>query len=135
MKLVTIKSSHFPSELTVLKSRLEAEGIQCFLEGALTSQVLSHIPSTEAELKVKDVDLEKVRQILIETGALKTEDQTVVCPKCGAEKIIARKNVKESLRLIKAVLLTLVTFKPVNHSYRAKDYVCENCGHEFSVKE
>ncbi len=133
MKLVTIKSSHFASELTVLKSRLEAEGIDCFLEGTLTSQVLSHIPSTEAHLKVKDIDLEKVRQILIETGELKPEDQTVVCPKCGAEKNHARKSLKESLRLIKAVLLTLVTFKPVNHSSSAKDYVCENCGHKFSV--
>jgi hypothetical protein len=57
MQLVTIKESHYASDLAVLKSRLESEGIECFLDGELTSQVLSHIPSMSAKLQVYDTDL------------------------------------------------------------------------------
>lgn len=68
MKFITIKESHFLSDLTVLKSRLESEGIECRLKNELTTQVLSHIPSFVVELQVSEHDLEKVIEILKHIG-------------------------------------------------------------------
>lgn len=70
MKFVTIKESHYQTDLVVLKSRLESEGIQCLLKNELTSQVLNHIPSFLVELQVPEADLERVRGILEEIGEL-----------------------------------------------------------------
>lgn len=64
MKFITIKSSHYASDLVVLKGRLEAEGITCWLKNELTTQVMSHIPSFVVELQVAEVDLERVKEIL-----------------------------------------------------------------------
>ncbi len=66
MRFITIKQSHYVTELVVLKSRLESEGIECFLKNELTTQVLSHIPSFLVELQVRESDLERVREIMKE---------------------------------------------------------------------
>jgi len=64
MSLVTIKKSHLESELLVLKSKLESEGIKCFLKNELTTQIMNYVPSFEVELQVPTSDLEKVQEIL-----------------------------------------------------------------------
>ena len=70
MKYVTIKESHYVSELAVLKSRLESEGIECRLKNELTTQIINYIPSFVVELQVPESDLERVREILVETGEI-----------------------------------------------------------------
>lgn len=64
MSLVTIKSSHYESDLLVLKSRLEAEGIPCFLKNEFSTQMLSHIPASEVELQIMDEDIDKARDFI-----------------------------------------------------------------------
>jgi hypothetical protein len=64
MSLITIKESHTVSDLLVLKSRLESEGIKCYLKNELTTQIMSHMPTFMVELQVSDLDLEKVQEIL-----------------------------------------------------------------------
>jgi hypothetical protein len=66
MKLITIKESHYVQDLLVLKSRLEAEGIKCFLKNELTTQVFNLLPSMLVELQVPEGDLEKVHEIMQE---------------------------------------------------------------------
>ncbi|NDV43390.1 putative signal transducing protein [Flagellimonas sediminis] len=66
MSWVTIKSSHYETDLLPLKSRLEAEGIQCFLRNEHTTQVMSHMATFVAELQVAKEDMEKVREIMTE---------------------------------------------------------------------
>ena len=66
MEFVTIKSSHNESDLLVLKSRLEAEGIKCFLKNEFTAQIMSHMSTFMVELQVHESDLERTKQILIE---------------------------------------------------------------------
>ncbi|HDR51772.1 MAG TPA: DUF2007 domain-containing protein, partial [Mariniphaga anaerophila] len=87
MKFITIKESHYLSDLSVLKSRLESEGIECRLKNELTAQILNHIPSFLVELQVPESDLERVREILIETGELSDSRTKIVCSACGSEKI------------------------------------------------
>jgi len=64
MSLITIKESHVQSDLLVLKSRLESEGIKCFLKNEFTTQIMSHMATFVVELQVSDKDLERVHEIL-----------------------------------------------------------------------
>lgn len=64
MSLISIKRSHIESELMVLKSKLESEGITCYLKNEYTTQIMNYLPSFEVELQVSDSDLEKALAIL-----------------------------------------------------------------------
>jgi len=66
MDFITIKESHVESDLLVLKSILESEGIECFLKNEFTTQIMSHMPTFVVELQVKTTDLERVKEILKE---------------------------------------------------------------------
>ena len=66
MSLVTIKKSHLESDLLVLKSKLESEGIKCYLRNEFSTQIMNYLPSCEVELQVSDSDLERVKEILSE---------------------------------------------------------------------
>ena len=66
MSLITIKKSHFESELLVLKSKLESEGIRCYMRNEFTTQIMNYMPSFEVELQVSASDLERVKEILRE---------------------------------------------------------------------
>jgi len=64
MSLITIKESHEVSDLLVLKSRLESEGMKCYLKNEYTTQIMSHMATFVVELQVSDLDLERVHGIL-----------------------------------------------------------------------
>jgi len=54
------------SELLILRSKLEYEGIKCYMRNEFTTQIMTHLPSFEVELQVSDLDLERVKEILRE---------------------------------------------------------------------
>lgn len=66
MSLITIKKSHLESDLLVLKSKLESEGIKCYFKNEFTTQIMNYLPSFEVELQISELDLEKVKIILSE---------------------------------------------------------------------
>ena len=66
MTLITLKSSNNNLDLQLLRSRLEAAGINYFLKNELTTQILSTSPGFETELQVAEEDLEKALQIMRE---------------------------------------------------------------------
>lgn len=66
MDFITIKESHNESDLMVLKSILESEGIECFLKNEFTTQIMNHMATFVVELQVKATDIEKVKKILEE---------------------------------------------------------------------
>ncbi len=67
MSLITIKESHVELDLLVLKSRLESEGIKCFLKNEFTTQIMSHMATFVVELQVSSSDLERAQEIIKET--------------------------------------------------------------------
>jgi hypothetical protein len=66
MNLITIKESHVVSDLLVLKSRLESEGIKYYLKNEYTTQIMNHMATFLAELQVSSLDIERVQEILKE---------------------------------------------------------------------
>lgn len=66
MSLITIKTSRHETDLIILKSRLESEGIECYLKNELTTQLMNYIPTFEIELQVQTSNLERVKKIMEE---------------------------------------------------------------------
>ncbi len=64
MSFITIKESHVESDLLVLKSILESEGIACHLKNEFTTQVMNYMAAFVVELQVASSDLEKAQEIL-----------------------------------------------------------------------
>lgn len=64
MEFVTIKKAHKPSELWVLKSKLEAAGIPVFIKNEFVTQVMNYMPAFEAELQVASSDIQQVHEVL-----------------------------------------------------------------------
>lgn len=133
MNFVTVKESHYQTDLVVLKSRLESEGIECRLKNELTTQVISHIPSFMVELQVPENKVDDARNIMIEAREIDTPPRLIVCPKCDSRDIGLKMNfgmrVQIFLRLIGAAL-TMKT-PDLGNIMNSGRYKCKNCGKEF----
>jgi hypothetical protein len=68
MEFITIKTSHYASDLAVLQSKLESYGINCYLKNEFSAQVLSHLPNSLVELQIAEADLTKVQALIKENG-------------------------------------------------------------------
>lgn len=133
MKYVTIKESHYLADLSVLKSRLESEGIECRLKNELTTQVMNHIPSFMVELQVPESDLERVREILIETGELSASKAKLVCPACGSERIKLKLSLKKRIQVFFTAISAAFFMGnlPLDKVFKDVRYRCSDCGNEF----
>ncbi len=71
--LVTILTVNHPHELSVIKGRLESEGIECVVIDGLTVQVYGFISQAigGVKLQVHIQDVERANGILVETGHIK----------------------------------------------------------------
>jgi DNA-directed RNA polymerase subunit RPC12/RpoP len=136
MKLITIKESEHSSDLVVLKSRLEAEGIRCIIDGELSSQVLNHVPLIRAKLKVREADLKLVEKILIQTDSSEIQVyQEIKCPKCGSKKYRVIRNANELWKLAGDFFLALITLVPFRRTIQNRKFICLRCEHAFSGKD
>ena len=132
MSYITIKESHYQTDLVVLKSRLESEGIECRFKNELTSQVLNYIPSFLVELQVPEEDVPRVKQIMTETGDLQAENVKLVCTKCGSEKVKMRVSVLKWIQLFFSILLVLDTNAPMDKLFKESKFYCKDCGVEVA---
>jgi len=66
MKWITVRGSHNVSDLFVLQSFLESEGIPCFIKNEYTTQIMSHMANFVAELQVSSDDLERAQELMDE---------------------------------------------------------------------
>jgi transposase-like protein len=133
MKFVTIKESHYLADLSVLKSRLESEGIECRLKNELTTQILNHIPSFLVELQVPESDVDRVQKILVETGELSGSATKPVCPACGSEKIKLKLSLRKRIQVFFAAISAalLLGNLPLDKIFKNSRYRCSDCGSEF----
>ncbi len=135
MKFVTIKESHYQSELVVLKSRLESEGIECRLKNELTTQILNHIPSFLVELQVPEHHLERAGEIMHEMGETASGSSRISCPRCGSEEVKLVIPFKNQLRLFPRLIGKALLFMPVpmDEILKKGKLKCRNCGKIFDA--
>ena len=72
MDLVTIKTFNFPSEVAIVQSFLEMEGITVYLKNYTASQLSYSIG--DIDMQVAEEDYEKAKAALIEGGFSVPED-------------------------------------------------------------
>jgi len=142
---ITVLTFNYPSEVAIIRSRLESEGIECFVQDELTVQVNPFISNAIGgiKLQVRESDLEQTIEILKETGYIKTEDgkqpekfvhlsnlpmkneENIKCPSCGSEEVSKTK--KAGWLFLITSLLLFITPTP----FLSKKYHCFDCGNEF----
>ena len=73
---ITVLTFSYPSEAAIIRGRLEAEGIECFVQDELTVQVNPFYSNAVGgvKLQVRESDLEQAVEILKEAGYIKEED-------------------------------------------------------------
>jgi hypothetical protein len=69
---ITIKTFTYPTEVAVLRSRLESEGIECFVQDELITQINPFYSNAVGgvKLQVRKEDVERAMEILKEGGYL-----------------------------------------------------------------
>lgn len=130
MKFITVKESHYQTDLVVLKTRLESEGIECRFKNELTAQVLNHIPSFLVELQVREIDVPRVKEILIESGDLLPGNSIPFCLECGSENLKMKLSFAKRIGLFFLVLYATATNLPVDKLFKRAKYYCKDCGVE-----
>ncbi|GAB6011920.1 putative signal transducing protein [Viscerimonas tarda] len=79
MELITIKTFETITSLGIVKSYLESEDIECFVKDEFMGTVYAGmgVSSLSIKLQVRDSDVEKAIQLLIEGGYARPEDYEV----------------------------------------------------------
>jgi DNA-directed RNA polymerase subunit M/transcription elongation factor TFIIS len=135
MKFITVKESNNISDLLVLKSKLESEGINCRIKDELSSQVLNYLPSMSAKLQVVEDDIEKVIEIIKESGEIKTETKTPFCPNCRSKKLEVKLNLYFILNFLLSLIIAVLTFRSIDSISKSIQYKCTDCATRFKFNE
>lgn len=72
MDLITVKTFNFPSEVAVVQSFLEMEGIAVYLKNYTASQLAYSIG--DIDMQVKEEDYSKAKKALIDGGFATDKD-------------------------------------------------------------
>ena len=134
MKLITAKIFDNPIDAHLLKTKLESEGVNCFLfdEHTVSIDPLYSNAIGGIKLKISAADIEKTREILNEiekTPYTNDNHVTVKCPNCGSHNLYAgfksMKGLKGTFSIILSFLLMIL---PIYHKSVFK---CKDCNTEF----
>ncbi len=134
MKLETIKTFDNPINAHILKTRLESEGIECYLfdENISTLNPLFNISVGGIKLNIKNTDRDKAQAIIQEiegNDLLDEEDHTIYCPKCNSKHLYAGfKSMKDFKGIMSAIIAFVFMVFPI---YFKTVYRCKDCGFEF----
>jgi len=151
-RFITVLTVTFPQEVAIIRGRLEAEGITCFVKDELTVQVNPFYSNAigGVKLQVLERDLNQAVEILKDTGYIKGEnlltseelslinehsnnqDETEkrvgrICPICGSEEIVKTKKAGWFFLLTSLLILFPTPFLQ-------REYYCFNCKQEFKLK-
>lgn len=132
-RLITIATFSQAIEAHLCKTRLETEGIACFIadENIVTMNWLYSTAVGGIKLQVKEADAEKARKILQQENITpetinKTRKEKFYCPRCHSPHVFYE---RFSRRLVFASWLLL------GIPFLKKKWKCENCGHQWELKE
>lgn len=141
--IVTIKTFMFPTEAYPIISKLESEGIQCFLDGEHT--VTAHPFLSQAiggvKLNIMEKDADLALKILAESEVALMRDDVpdpalinegyvpvdTYCKNCESRNVY-RKEVSFGKTILSALVAILVYLPMMLLSQK---HYCADCGHEW----
>lgn len=125
----------YSSEAQIVKSRLEAEGLQVFLFDQFTVDTDPLVSNAIGGIKLKvwSQDESRAREILesISTYSLNDEGEEINCNVCGSDRVELFTNVR-SIRSLFSFIFSFFT-KPVP-VYSRYHYHCNNCKQNFNLE-
>ena len=134
-KIITFGAYYDPMLAHIIRTRLEANGIPCFIadENTIGANPLYNQAVGGVKLKIFEKDMERCREILASEGDLHEQDHVgidnetntyVVCPFCASTNVI---NITANNDT--GVLDSLINL--VNPFHTEKHWHCNNCQHSF----
>lgn len=135
VKLITLRTFDNPINAHILKSRLESEGVECFLfdENISTLNLIYAAAVGGVKLNIKSIDIEKANSILSEVdNADLTDDNDEImrCPKCASTQLYSG---LRSMKGIRGFLSAIVSFSLMVFPIYVKTVLkCKECGFEFT---
>lgn len=134
-KFSKIAVFQYSSEAQIIKSRLEAEGLEVFLFDQFTVDTDPLVSNAIGGIKLKvwAEDEEKALEILdtISEYSLDDSGQAIICPICNSEKVELVTTVRD-LKSFFAFLFSFFTYTLPVHSRH--DYRCDNCKQQFNLE-
>lgn len=145
-QLIVLKTYMYPSEAYPLMSKLESEGINCFLDGENTITVHPFLSNAigGVKLKIRESDAETALNIIRESETESTIDKETsekeipagfsygfikvetFCPECDSTMVFRKKMPAWQIAL-SIVLLPL--YLPL--LFAKKKHYCADCGYEW----
>ena len=125
----------YSSEAQIIKSRLEAEGVEVFLFDQFTVDTDPLVSNAIGGIKLKvwAEDEEKAVHILksISEYSLDDEGQEIQCPICGSYKV----ELATTIRDLKSFLVFIFSFFSNSHSaHTQQEYRCDTCKQKFDLE-
>jgi len=137
-EFVTVATFTYPTELAIIKGRLESEGIECYVKDEMTVQVYNFLSNAVGgiKLQVKQSDAEKAIEILKELGYLKEKDfqppkfwiklnnLTRKIPIISKTRLELRLMILAALFVTTIVLTVYIITIPTTYEYLTEYYWC-----------
>ena len=149
--LVIATTCTFPHEAHMIKSYLDSNGIETFLEDDMTVQVNVAYSNAVGGVKllVKESDYDKSILLLKEGGYIidenvkeNSEDEVTMieystdqktCPFCQSENIGTNKSLNSISRIF-STFLSVITFSGLDPIYKS-EYICFDCYKKWKYKK
>jgi len=145
-QLIVLKTYMYPSEAYPLMSKLESEGINCFLDGENTITVHPFLSNAigGVKLKIRESDRDKALKIIKESEDRFSETQKqdekpipdkfkkgfvkveTFCPECDSTMVFRKK--MPGYQILLAILLAPI-YVPL--LFISKWHYCADCGYEW----
>lgn len=135
MKLVTLTSFENTVEAHLLKSKLESEGIICFLKDEYITNAYQQYsyPFGGVKLMVRNSDYSealKIVNLIASNAFMDNKNFNLKCPNCNSVKIQRRKSIRSIVGIISlliTLILSVIAIKPKTL------YRCNNCSTDFEA--
>ena len=136
MNLVTALTFDDSVSAHLVKTRLENEGIKCFIFDEHINNVMPIYGQAVGgiRIKIKEEDVLKAKQLIEEWELrpfLNQSNETLTCTSCGAQELYAGfKSFKTSLGWLTLAISFLFMIYPF---YSKTVYRCKKCGEEMDL--
>jgi len=138
VKLITLKTFSSDISAHLLKTRLESEGVECFIldENIVRLNSFYDLAVGGIRLQVREEDYERSKA-LIESWEdrpyLDEEDRELKCPKCQSTTVYAGfKSFKTAAGWLTLAISLLLVVYPF---FTKTVFRCKECGTEFDMKD
>lgn len=133
MTFRTLKTFDLAIEAHLLKSKLESEGINCYIFDEHINNILPlhSLATSGIKLQVPIEEYEKALVLLeeIEDLPLIHNNEVLRCPNCQSEKLISNfRSFKGFMGILSIIMALLLSILPIHQN---SVYKCKNCGNEF----